>query len=166
MTRLNATARATLREAGITQAAWARANYSPDGKWRGDQCGCPDDRCANGFHHFGADDCGCLPVLIEQYFEWLRGADSVMFDDTAYEYVNRIVIEDRRTPPPPELSGLAIAAILRDYAGLFVAISGTEVVASGTDFGDLRKVLRDKGVSYNVVLRVPDHRPDHKPQED
>lgn len=157
MAKLNATARATLREAGISQAAWARANFMRDGKWSGDQCGCPDSgRCANGFHHLGVDDCGCLPVLIERYFEWLRGADVGMFDKEAYEYVNRVVIEDRRQPAPPELSGLAIAAILRDYAGLFVAISGTDVVASGADFGDLRKVLRDKGLSYNMVLRVPD----------
>lgn len=156
MTKLNDTAKATLRKAGISQAAWARANFMPDGKWSGDQCGCPDDRCANGFHHLGTDDCGCLPALIERYFEWLRGGDCVMFDKEAYEYVNRVVIEDRRRPAPPELSGLAIAAMLRDYAGLFVAVSGTEVVASGTDFGDLRKVLRDKGLSYNMVLRVPD----------
>lgn len=73
MAKLNATAKATLREAGISQAAWARANWMRDGRWSGDQCGCPDTRCANGFHHLGTDDCSCLPVLIGQYFEWLRG---------------------------------------------------------------------------------------------
>jgi len=93
MTRLNDTAKATLREAGISQAAWARANWMRDGKWSGDQCGCPDTRCANGFHHFGADDCQCLPVLIGQYFEWLRGEDVGLFDKTAPEYVNRVVID-------------------------------------------------------------------------
>jgi hypothetical protein len=65
--RLNATAKAILRDAGVSQAAWARANGYSDGKWGGDQCGCPDDRCANGFHHGGTDDCSCLGVLLEQY---------------------------------------------------------------------------------------------------
>lgn len=98
MTKLNDFAKATLRDAGISQAAWARANYMRDSKWSGDQCGCPDDRCANGFHHFGADDCGCLPVLIEQYFEWLRGADICMFDKESPEYRNRVVVESGKRP--------------------------------------------------------------------
>jgi hypothetical protein len=63
MTRLNATARATLRDAGISQAEWARRNWSADGKWHGDNCGCPDDRCI-GYHHDEPDDCGCLPSLL------------------------------------------------------------------------------------------------------
>ena len=91
--KLNATARATLKEAGITQAAWARANYMRSGKWCGDECGCPDSRCAGGFHHSGTDDCGCLPVLIGQYFEWLRGAPGIStFDKRSPEYVNRVVV--------------------------------------------------------------------------
>ena len=72
MTALNATAKAQLRAAGITQADWARtsagqlpaASCTPE--WTGDACGCPDDRCI-GFHHYGPDDCGCLDVLISQY---------------------------------------------------------------------------------------------------
>jgi|GEM_PF-2814645 len=53
---------------GSLAAAWARANFMSDGKWSGDICGCPDSgRCANGFHHYGEDDCGCLPVLLEQF---------------------------------------------------------------------------------------------------
>jgi hypothetical protein len=71
--KLNETAKATLRDAGVSQAAWARANHMPGGKWHGDVCGCPDDRCANGFHHAGGDDCGCLDVLLGEY---LAGAGS------------------------------------------------------------------------------------------
>lgn len=68
MAALNATAKAALRAAGVTQAEWARANFMSDGKWSGDICGCPDSgRCANGYHHFGPDDCGCLPVLLGQF---------------------------------------------------------------------------------------------------
>lgn len=98
MAKLNATAKAMLREAGISQAAWARANYMRDGKWCGDACGCADDRCI-GYHHDADDDCGCLPATIGLYFEWLRGAP-YSFDEEAPEYVNRVVIEDRRTPAP------------------------------------------------------------------
>jgi hypothetical protein len=66
MARLNSYAKAELRDAGVSQAAWARANYPADGTWGGDACGCPDDRCI-GFHHHGPGDCGCLPVLLAQY---------------------------------------------------------------------------------------------------
>lgn len=66
MAALNATAKAVLRDAGITQAAWARANFMADGKWWGDACGCPDDRCMDGYHHYPDDECGCLAVLLEQ----------------------------------------------------------------------------------------------------
>jgi hypothetical protein len=73
MTALNATAKATLRDAGFTQAEWIRI-HGYDGKWTGDICGCPDDRCANGFHHYGADDCGCLPVLLDRAVMWREAA--------------------------------------------------------------------------------------------
>ena len=97
MTRLNDTAKAALREAGISQAAWARANYMRDGVWRGDVCGCPDSgRCANGFHHDGEDDCECLPTLIGSYKRWLRGEDAGLFDKECPEYVNRVVVDPRQ----------------------------------------------------------------------
>ncbi len=64
--KLNEDAKAALRDAGVSQAAWARANYYDDGGWCGDACGCPDDRCI-GFHHFEGEECGCLQVLLAQY---------------------------------------------------------------------------------------------------
>lgn len=66
--KLNEDAKTTLKDAGVSQAAWARANYSADGIWRGDACGCPDDRCI-GYHHFKDEKCGCLGVLLEQYLK-------------------------------------------------------------------------------------------------
>lgn len=66
MTALNAAAKITLAAYGVSQAGWARRNgYGSAREWRGDVCGCPDDRCA-GYHHDGPDDCGCLPALLEQ----------------------------------------------------------------------------------------------------
>jgi hypothetical protein len=54
-----------LRDAGITQAAWARRFFA-DGTWHGDDCGCSDDRCI-GYHHDENDECGCLPAQISTY---------------------------------------------------------------------------------------------------
>lgn len=65
MSALNAIAKAALKAYGISQADWARRNFYSDGHWGGDACGCPDDRCI-GYHHDGPDNCGCLPVLLEQ----------------------------------------------------------------------------------------------------
>jgi hypothetical protein len=62
VTALNAAAKTALRDAGISQAAWTREWWT-DGKWHGDLCGCPDDRCA-GYHHDDGEDCGCLAVLL------------------------------------------------------------------------------------------------------
>jgi hypothetical protein len=39
--------------------------------WYGDACGCTDDRCI-GYHHDEDDDCGCLPVLLDQHVYELR----------------------------------------------------------------------------------------------
>lgn len=66
MARLNEYAKIELREAGVTQTQWAHANYSSDGRWHGDACGCPDDRCI-GYHHDGPGDCGCLRTLLASY---------------------------------------------------------------------------------------------------
>lgn len=62
--RLNQEARDTLSFALVPQSVWIRRHFGADAKtWRGDACGCPDDRCI-GFHHDAQDDCGCLPVLL------------------------------------------------------------------------------------------------------
>ena len=61
--RLGAEVRAELRAAGITQAAWARAQGFADGRWHGDACGCPDDRCI-GHHHERDGECGCFRLLL------------------------------------------------------------------------------------------------------
>jgi hypothetical protein len=83
MARLSAQARATIRSywyntpdgmRQVTIEGYARAQYMTSAAtWCGDSCGCPDDRCI-GFHHFTADDCGCLPVLLDEYVESLQAA--------------------------------------------------------------------------------------------
>jgi hypothetical protein len=62
---LNATAKATLRDAGVSQAEWRRYHGYDGRSWGDDACGCPDDRCIS-YHHYGPDDCGCLPVLLDR----------------------------------------------------------------------------------------------------
>jgi hypothetical protein len=63
--KLNEAAKAALLAAGVSQAEWVRAN-SADGRWPGDACGCPDDRCT-GFHHDEDEECGCLRTLLAEY---------------------------------------------------------------------------------------------------
>lgn len=65
MTALNTDAREQLCAASITPTAWTRAHFA-DGRWHGDACGCPDDRCV-GRHHDVDEPCGCLPVLIRDH---------------------------------------------------------------------------------------------------
>jgi hypothetical protein len=62
MSALNASARDTLRAAGVSAAEWRKRNHMSK-TWLGDACGCPDDRCI-GFHHYASDDCGCLSALL------------------------------------------------------------------------------------------------------
>lgn len=68
MTTLTHQAKTALRDAGVSQAAWARQHFL-DGKWHGDRCGCPDDRCI-GYHHDDEDDCQCLPALLGTEPPW------------------------------------------------------------------------------------------------
>lgn len=65
--KLSTEARATIRESGVTIAGYTRHHFA-DGVWRGDACGCSDDRCI-GHHHDERDDCRCLPVLLEMFAE-------------------------------------------------------------------------------------------------
>lgn len=80
MSELSPNARAQLAAAGISTEQWIAnggwydveldengvRRVTRDGKWRGDRCGCTDDRCI-GHHHDAREDCGCLPVLIETF---------------------------------------------------------------------------------------------------
>lgn len=90
MTKLNSEARRILAAAGITVRDWIAyggwlkevtddAGYRrwvPETEWRGDECGCSDDRCI-GFHHDEGEECGCLQAIIanrakdrEAYYIW------------------------------------------------------------------------------------------------
>lgn len=70
MSNLNQAAREELDAAGITPSAWARAHFT-DGRWHGDACGCPDDRCT-GHHHNHGELCRCLTAMIVDH---TNGAD-------------------------------------------------------------------------------------------
>lgn len=65
MAVLSRQARETIKDAGVTIAGYTRDRWL-DGKWHGDSCGCPDDRCI-GYHHDEDEECGCLPVLLGEY---------------------------------------------------------------------------------------------------
>ena len=58
-------AREAIKARGLTIVGYSR-HYFEEDRWRGDECGCTDDRCT-GYHHDASDECGCLPVLLDQY---------------------------------------------------------------------------------------------------
>lgn len=62
---LSAKARLRITQAGLTVTQYVRHHQGDDLDWRGDYCGCTDDRC-RGYHHEIAAECGCLPVCIEE----------------------------------------------------------------------------------------------------
>lgn len=63
-TRIQPAVVEAIKAAGLTKAAYIRRVW-PDGEWRGDVCGCTDDRCI-GYHHDEDEECTCVLVLIEQ----------------------------------------------------------------------------------------------------
>lgn len=67
MAKLNAAARELLRDHGISARKWAQIQFDGD-TWYGDACGCTDDRCI-GYHHDAADECQCLPALLQNYYK-------------------------------------------------------------------------------------------------
>jgi hypothetical protein len=136
--KLNDTARATLRDAGVSPAVWARANFEVSGKWSGDVCGCPDQRCANGFHHMGEDDCGCLGVLLDQYL-----AGEGIFDDDAPP--PRIWRLNGRPYQPRKLTACPVTDEDEITAG--VVVFGTHDPARAQDLAD-GLVHRDVGRNY------------------
>lgn len=78
---LSAAARSVIRGSGITIAAYIRDQMpwsGQDGRtWRGDDCGCTDDRCI-GYHHDEQEDCGCLPVLLRDTLDRLERSSTAL----------------------------------------------------------------------------------------
>lgn len=74
MATLTKQARETIKYWGYdipTTIAGYTRHYFPDGKWRGDKCGCVDDRCI-GYHHYDEADCHCLPAWLDDYVKACR----------------------------------------------------------------------------------------------
>lgn len=81
--RLSYAARETIKAAGrdvagelgvsLTIAGYVREYGDIDGRWAGDSCGCPDDRCID-YHHDEHEECGCLPACLEELLSAQRAA--------------------------------------------------------------------------------------------
>lgn len=65
MARLNEDARLILAGHDVTPREWTK-HHQGYGRWSGDACGCPDDRCI-GHHHDANEPCGCLRALLSDY---------------------------------------------------------------------------------------------------
>lgn len=71
MAKLTQQAKDTIKWSGTldrstTIAAFTR-HWFPDGVWRGDACGCVDDRCI-GYHHGAGAECGCLDGWLDEFY--------------------------------------------------------------------------------------------------
>ncbi|MDQ6524343.1 hypothetical protein RB608_12060 [Nocardioides sp. LHD-245] len=69
MSTLSRTARDRIKydwRDGLTIVGYIRYHSGSD-TWRGDRCGCPDDRCI-GYHHDEHEECGCLDPSIDAYY--------------------------------------------------------------------------------------------------
>lgn len=66
MARLNEDARTILASFDVTPRQWTKHHQPYGGRWSGDACGCPDDRCI-GHHHLADEPCGCLRALLDDY---------------------------------------------------------------------------------------------------
>ncbi|MGP4914693.1 hypothetical protein ACTXJ9_03175 [Brachybacterium tyrofermentans] len=64
---LSREARIMILAHGLTIAEYVLRHF-PDGRWQGDRCGCPDDRCT-GHHHDANDRCSCIEVLAVEALE-------------------------------------------------------------------------------------------------
>lgn len=71
---LSREARQIIKSRGYTAAQYVEA-HCPGAAWSGDTCGCPDDRCRDGFHHEPGEECGCLSVQLDDLDHWRRAAD-------------------------------------------------------------------------------------------
>jgi hypothetical protein len=145
MSRLNASALATLRDAGVSESVWARANYCVNGKWVGDVCGCPDDRCANGFHHYGVDDCGCLETMLGLFLKGTGGtfADGVLppvMRPYGGFYRPRKLAAERVDDEDGELTG--------------VLVFGTHRPAAAQALAD-KLAMREAGSTFRALDPVP-----------
>lgn len=50
----------------MTVQEYIARHFPGASEWRGDACGCTDDRCI-GFHHSATDPCGCLDTLLDEF---------------------------------------------------------------------------------------------------
>lgn len=73
MAKLNERARNMVKWAPLLGEEYDKAtiigfvrHYFPDGKWRGDACGCVDDRCI-GHHHSAESECTCVEGWVDDY---------------------------------------------------------------------------------------------------
>jgi hypothetical protein len=105
---LSASVVAALAEEGLTVEDYA-GQFSADGVWYGDACGCSDDRCS-GFHHDAASNCGCFPVLLEQALDSPALAARLSAEQTEADAYQAVQDEQRSHAAWQASDGLAVDA--------------------------------------------------------
>lgn len=70
---LNVEARSMIKAHGISLREYLDL-CGHGSSWRGDECGCEDDRC-RGHHHAELEPCGCLPVRLADLLKQRSATD-------------------------------------------------------------------------------------------
>lgn len=176
MTKLNAQARSTLADAGITMRDWiayggwlkedtdetGNRRWVQETEWRGDECGCDDDRCID-YHHDEGEECGCLPVLIEnrakdreaydiwQAYRAAVEANDGRGDQAAYDAVwSRAEAWVRRHYP--RAVSFSLDGVVKGERGISATYPGTDpgyVGSEPEDEGHYRQQLWTEGTNPN-----------------
>lgn len=176
---LDLQARTILADAGITVRDWiayggwlkedtdedGNHRWVPETEWRGDECGCSDDRCI-GYHHDKGEECGCLPALIENrarvreaYDIWQAYRRAVESNGCrgrrdAYAAVwSRAGIWVRRHSP--RALTFSLEAVVKGERGISATYAGTDpgyVGSEPVDEGHYRQRLWTEGTDPNGYI--------------
>ena len=163
MAKLSPSARRILADAGVKAREWiafggwltetideaGQRTWVPETKWRGDSCGCTDDRCI-GYHHDEHEECGCLPALLDELAKYREAYD------VWHRYSAAIRAEDGRDDPDareatlrraeawvhrhyPRAQSFSLDAVVDGVRGISVTYPGADPGLVGT---------RSEGVDY------------------
>jgi len=147
-TKLNQTAREALGAAGIDPAQWMET-------YGGDRCGCTDARCI-GNHHEPDEDCGCLPVCIQQHIAEQTPERPAILDSIPVPWwvdAERVGVWERDTHEPTWSRPISGTLTTGEEDGWGVCVSASQVA---DDSGAWRLDGLASSVGYNLVEVTPD----------
>lgn len=149
MTTLSKQARDTIRfwyvgddpRIRVTIAGYVRREGDLGGKWRGDSCGCPDDRCVD-YHHDEWEDCQCLPAVLER---WVREQQAELAAAPIWVAYRSAVEADHGEGDPEayEAAWAAAESWVREYHGAGLVSFSLDALVDGRAGISTRNIWND-----------------------